>query len=178
MAAWRDMNTLSVHFDTSPLTEMMALLSGKALDAAWRRALRKTLAWAKSQTAKTLSAETAIPQKILRRRLRTRLGKTGTVWLGLNPVKAHRLGNTRQTKAGVTAGRARFPGAFLVGRAPGTPAFRRVGKARLPIKAETLEWDVAGERGFEEVARQAENRLLTVLSQEINYELLKVTGRV
>jgi hypothetical protein len=41
-----------------------------------------------------------------------------------------------------------------------------------------LEWDATGEKGFDAVARQAENRLLTVLAQEPNYELLKVTGRV
>ena len=169
---------IHVQIDASSLAEMMSLLSGKALDAAWRRALRKTLAWIKSQVAKTISADTNIPQKILRRRLKTRLGNTGTAWLGMNPIKAQRLGNTRQNKVGVSAGRFRFPGAFLIGRAPGTTAFRRVGKSRLPIKAEMLEWDATGEKGFEAVARQAENRLLTVLAQELNYELLKVTGRV
>lgn len=86
------MNRLKVEIDVGAVTAVLQGLSPSAMQAAWRRTLRKTAAWIKSQTAKEVSAATRIPQKTIRRRLYffLRSADTGKVWLGLNPIEAHR----------------------------------------------------------------------------------------
>jgi hypothetical protein len=169
------MANLTVEIDTSGVRRFFEELSQRGIDAAWTRTLRKTGAWIKSQTAKEVSTETKIPQKELRRRLRYYLKGYGEkVWLGLRPLAAHRLGKTKRTRTGVTAGKFRFPGAFTFGNKSGKPAFyRRNGQVELA----RLEWDEAGKKAFENVAGRIEARLQIIMKQELNYELMKAQGR-
>ena len=102
---------------------------------------------------------------------------TGKVWLGLNAVEADRLGTPRQTRTGITAGRHQFKSAWTMRkRAPNGSVYRRTGKARLPYERVKLDWAESGESAFRSVAELAEQRLLTILKQEVNYEIQKAIG--
>ena len=100
------------------------------------------------------------------------------MWLGLNAIEANRLGKTRQTRKGVTAGRFRFDGAWLMKKiAPDGPVYRRTGEGRLPYEQVKYDWSDHGESAFRDAAARAEERLLVVLRQEVNYEIQKAIGR-
>ena len=101
------MDRLKVEIDIKQVTAALDGLSSAAMQAAWRRTLRKTAAWIKSQTSKEVSAATKIPQKVIKSRLYffLRSADTGKVWLGLNPVEAHRIGTVTKTGKGMRAGR-------------------------------------------------------------------------
>ncbi|QDQ24933.1 phage tail protein [Chitinimonas arctica] len=172
---------LKVELDTHQFFDLLHALPPSAMQAAWRRTLRKTSTWVKAQVAKTVAQDTRVPQKVLRQRLYFFLHSrdSGKVWLGLNPLQAHRLGKSRQTRRGVSVGRHRFAGAWTMAqRAPTGPVFQRTGKARYPITEVKLDWDDPGEAAFRKVAAQVEARLLVVLRQEVNYELHKALGRI
>ena len=172
--------TLKVEIDVNQAFALLRGLPPSALQNAWRRTLRKTSNWIKSQTAKAVSKETKIPQKLLRRRLYffLRSRDTGKVWLGLNAIEAHRLGNPRQTRRGVTVGRHRFEGAWMMKKAaPVGPVYRRKGKGRMPYEMVKQDWSGQGEAAFRDAAMRAEERLMVVLRQEVNYEIHKAVGR-
>ena len=61
--------TLQVDIDVGQVLALTQGLTASASQAAWRRTLRKTGQWVKSQTAKAVSHQTRIPQKLLRQRL-------------------------------------------------------------------------------------------------------------
>lgn len=171
--------TLRVEIDVYEALRILRQLSPKAMQNAWRRSLRKTHVWIKGQVAKAVSKNSKIPQKVLRSRIYFFLKSydTGKVWLGLNAVEAERLGYPRQTRTGITAGRFRFQSAWVMKRvAPDGPVYRRTGKARLPYERVKYDWADAGESAFRSVATLAEQRLLTILKQEVNYEIQKAIG--
>lgn len=198
-------DTLRIEIDVEQAFRILRQLTPSAMQNAWRRALRKTSVWIKGQTAKAVSKGTKIPQKMLRRRVYFFLKSydTGKVWLGLNAVEAESLGNPRQTKSGVTAGHHRFKSAWIYNsRFAGKEkairirhrdgsvetrnykgsdrnnglVMRRVGKERLPYERVKYDWSDSGEPAFRAVAALAEQRLLTILKQEVNYELQKAIG--
>ncbi|QDQ29391.1 phage tail protein [Chitinimonas arctica] len=175
------MDPINVELDTRKVADLFRALPPSAMQAAWRRTLRKVSTWVKGQVAKTVAKSTNVPQKVLRQRLYffLRSRDVGKVWLGLNPLQANRLGTPRQTRRGITAGKHRFAGAWTMAqRAPTGPVFQRTGKARYPIAEVKLEWDDPGEAAFRQIAAQVEARLLVVLRQEVNYELQKAIGRI
>lgn len=201
-------STIKVELDIKQVLDLMHGLPPAAMQNAWRRTLRKTANWVKSQTAKAVSKETRIPQKLLRQRLYffLRSRDTGKVWLGLNALEADRLGTPRQTRSGVTVGRHRFQSAWIyrsrysdggaqraikIKRSSGAvetksynssdantgKVFQRVGKARTPYQRVKFDWSGSGEAAFRDAAARAEERLLVVLRQEVNYEIQKAIGR-
>ncbi|WGS50846.1 phage tail protein [Paraburkholderia sp. D15] len=175
------MDALKVEIDTAQVTAALQGLSASAMQAAWRRTLRKTAAWIKSQTGKEVSKGTLIPQKVIRKRLYffMRSADTGKVWLGLNPVEAHRLGSVRETKKGIRAGRFTFDGAWRQTKAkPDGPIYRRTGKSRTPFEVVTVDWSKTGDPAFRRAAQLCEERLMTILKQEVNYEIQKALGGV
>ncbi|RKT98737.1 phage tail protein, partial [Burkholderia sp. Nafp2/4-1b] len=102
----------------------------------------------------------------------------GKVWLGLNPIEAHRLGAVRRTKKGMRAGKTLFDGAWRKTKAqPNGAIFRRVGKSRLPYEVVQVDWAPTGDAAFRRAAQACEARLMTVLRQEVNYELQKAMNR-
>lgn len=174
------MDLLKVEIDVRGALEALAGLSPAAMQAAWRRTLRKTGAWIRSQTAKEVSGATGIQQKLLRQRMYffMRSLDTGKVWLGLNPLEAHRLGAVRRTKKGMRAGKSLFEGAWRKTKAqPDGAIYRRTGKARTPFEVVTVEWSQTGDPAFRRAARVCEARLMTVLRQEVNYEIQKAANR-
>lgn len=170
---------LRVEINSDKALRILHQLTPSAMKNAWRRTLRKTNVWIKGQVAKAVSKDSKIPQKVLRGRIYFFLKSydTGKVWLGLNAVEAERLGNPKQTRSGITAGRFRFQSAWVMKRvAPDGPVYRRTGKARLPYERVKYDWADAGEAAFRSVAALAEQRLLTILKQEVNYEIQKAIG--
>ncbi|MEJ0003458.1 MAG: phage tail protein [Pararobbsia sp.] len=174
------MDGLKVEIDIKRLTATLERLSAAAMQAAWRRTLRKTAAWIKSQTGKEVSAATKIPQKVVKRRLYffLRSSDSGKVWLGLNPIEAHRLGTVRRTSKGMRAGRSTFGGAWRQTKLkPEGPLYRRTGKSRTPFEMVTVDWSQSGDSAFRKAAQRCEARLMTILEQEVHYEIQKAAGR-
>ncbi|MCW5319632.1 phage tail protein [Verminephrobacter aporrectodeae subsp. tuberculatae] len=171
--------TLKVEIDTQKVMGLLRGLPPSALQGAWRRTLRKTANWIKGQTAKAISGAARIPQKLIRRRLYffLRSGNTGKVWLGLNAIEAHRLGTPRQTRRGVTVGRHRFEGAWMKKKTGPEGVYRRKGRGRMPYEKVKYDWSGSGEDALKSAAARSEARLMTVLRQEVNYELQKAAGR-
>ncbi|AOL04147.1 phage tail protein [Burkholderia contaminans] len=174
------MDDLKIEIDINEVKTALQGLSRAAMQAAWRRTLRKTAQWIKSQTAKEVGGATKIPQKVIRRRIFffLRSADTGKVWLGLNPIEAHRLGNAAKTRKGMRVGRQSFEGAWRQTKLkPGGPIYERVGKERIPYRMVTVQWQQTGDPAFRRAAKACEDRLMTVLRQEVNYELLKAIRR-
>ena len=174
------MDRLTVEVDVRGVTAALAGLSSAAMQSAWRRTLRKTAAWIRSQAGKEVSAATKIPQKVIRSRMYffLRSADTGKVWLGLNPVEAHRLGTVTGTRKGMRAGRTTFEGAWRQTKAkPDGPIYRRTGKARTPFEIVTVDWSKSGDPAFRRAAQMCEARLMTILKQEVNYEIQKAMGK-
>jgi hypothetical protein len=172
---------LEVGIDIKGVTAALEGLSAAAMQAAWRRTLRKTAAWIKSQTGKEVSGATRIPQKVIKSRMYffLRSADTGKVWLGLNPVEAHRLGTVAKTRKGMRAGRTTFEGAWQQTKArPDGPLYRRTGKARSPFEVVTVDWSKSGDPAFRRAAQLCEARLMTILKQEVNYEIQKALGKL
>lgn len=158
----------------------MALLRGlkkSAMQEAWRRTLRKTSKWVIGQAAKAASAKTRIPQRVLKSRIRYYLKdqNTGKVWVGLSPLAADRIGKARQTKTGVSIAKHRFPKAWIM-KPAGKAVFERIGKRRLPIKRVMVDWSGDGEAALRSVVPAIQQRLIEILTQEVNYEILKAKG--
>lgn len=171
---------ITIDFDLSKIEKLAAGLTEKQMLAAWRRALRKTSRWVHTQVARQMSQQTKIPQKAIKARLRTYMSgqnTTAKVWLGASALQPKHLGKVRQTSKGVTAGRFRFPGAFTRKiKDPHGVVFRRVGKSRLPIERVLHPIDDPAEAVFNDVAKKIDDRLMTILLQEVNYEIHKATN--
>lgn len=181
---------IKVEVDASGALAVMRELSPEMMDRAWRRTLRKTGVWIKSQTAKAVSKETKIPQKVLRARINyySKWNATGKVWLGLNPLEAHKIayGQAHNAGRGVTVGRNRFPGAWMMPVRAGQAGQRRytgkeivmqrIGKSRLPIEKVMFDWEQSGRKSLEIVAERVKERLMVILEQEVNYEIQKAIG--
>ncbi|MNF80757.1 hypothetical protein D3C84_630070 [compost metagenome] len=136
-------------------------------------------------------------------------GQLGKLWFGTNPMEASRVGNPRQGKAGVSVAGRRYQGAFykrVYGNKadiwirtsskhfnpddyPGSSASAGGGTSsgwiaendnRFPLaKAKVSLEDVEGP--FYTWANKADERLLVVFKQEMNFELhkyLKGSARV
>ena len=61
--------------------------------------------------------------------------------------------------------------------APDGPVYRRKGKDRMPYEMVKQDWSGQGEAAFRDAAIRAEERLMVVLRQEVNYEIHKAVGR-
>ena len=117
----------------------------KVVQQSMRSALGKMAAWTKTRSARGLSKELKLQQKILRRRMRakpvrrTSRGAQATLWYGLNNVPLIYL-NARRNRRGVAAYAGRQGDAGFIatgGRRPTKEVFKREGRARMPIKRQT-----------------------------------------
>ncbi len=93
-----------------------AALVPKALAAAQRRAINKTLRWLRTQIARAVSRQEHIAVSAVRQRLRAYPANSngqGKLWFGINPIEASRAGRPRQTRAGVSVAGRRYQGAFF-----------------------------------------------------------------
>jgi len=155
-------------------------LTPKAVRAAAMRAIRKSARSIQAESARKLSAELRLQQKLVRARLRLYRKGEGLqqkVWLGLNAMAAARLGAVRKVRGGTRAGRYFFKDAFPIDQYGGG-LYRRTGKERFPLELVKLEIEEAGRAAVEQAAERGEERFLHFLRQEIRYELLKLTGKL
>lgn len=185
--------------------KQLAKVMPKAVAAAQRRAINKTLGWLATHMARDVSKQERIAVRAVRQRLRSYpikgQGQLGKLWFGTNPMEASRTGNPRQGKAGVSVAGRRYQGAFykrVYGNkadiwirtsskhfnpddypgstvsAPGGTSSGWIAEndGRFPLaKAKISLEDVEGP--FYAWAKKADERLLVVLKQELNFELHK-----
>ena len=136
---------LGIEFDVEGLQAMVDAYG--ATEAQFTAAMRSTYGrmarWLRTQSVRGLSSQLRIPQKILRRRLRTyRLqggvgsrGEGAKVWYGLRPIPFSAL-SPRETSKGVRTAGGRFEeGAFIAKLFGRLQVLKRVGKARVPLRA-------------------------------------------
>ncbi|QXI30512.1 hypothetical protein [Pseudomonas vanderleydeniana] len=90
-------------------------LAPKAITAAQRRAINKTLGWLRTHIARSVGQQERIAISAVRQRLKAyRAGSNsqGKLWFGLNPIEASRAGRPRQSRTGVSVAGRRYAGAF------------------------------------------------------------------
>ncbi|KPA88076.1 hypothetical protein PF66_05429 [Pseudomonas asplenii] len=90
-------------------------LAPKAIAAAQRRAINKTLRWLRTHVGRAVAVQERIAVASVRQRLRAYpVGSNGQgrLWFGLDPIAASRAGRPRQTRAGVSVAGRRYAGAF------------------------------------------------------------------
>lgn len=171
---------LKVDIDVHAALNLLRHLPPSAMEAAWRRTLRKTGVWAKAEMAREVRQHAKIPQKVVRDRVffYLRNSKTGKVWAGLNSIPAELLGKPRQTRTGVTAGAYQFPHAWIYRshhKNDGNTGkvFRRTTNRRKPTERVMLDWSDQGRAAFHITAKRIEARVMDVLRQEVRFELHK-----
>lgn len=176
------------------------------VERAEARAIDKTTTWAASQVARQLAREHRLPLRSIRRsgkrgnrifRLGVRAGRRGkvnnvrvglgsargSVWIGLNPIKAAYIGALRQLRRGARAGRHFFEGSFIATMKSGhtgvwhkqTVRYAYSGRTVERLEPDTVELD-RGQAIADRVQAQVPQRLSTLLAQELNYEV-NVRGR-
>lgn len=149
-------------------------IANKALVSSINRVQR----WVVTQSARAAAKAAAAPVASVRARARIRFADkgdiSGSIWIGLNPVGAHRL-RPRQTKAGVSAGKHRLPGAFIATGKSGKPiVFKREGRARLPIEKQEIEIEAAARPAIEnQVWPLAQKRLLDEFTRQLRFRMSK-----
>lgn len=95
--------------------EDFAKLVPKAITAAQRRAINKTLRWLRGQIAREVGRQERIAIAAVRQRLKAfPMGSSGQgkLWFGIRPIEASRAGRPRQTRTGVSVAGRRYQGAF------------------------------------------------------------------
>ena len=174
----------------------------KAAAAAQRRAINKTLGWLRTHIARAVGKQERIAIGAVRQRLRAYpvSGRTmrGKLWFGVNAIEASRIGRPRQSRAGVSVAGRRYQGAFfkqVYGSSPdiwirtsskhfnptdypdSTQGRRRSGFVaesdnRFPLAKAKVSLDQVRPH-FDSWVKRADERLLEILKQELNFELQK-----
>lgn len=88
----------------------------KAIKAAERRAINKTVRWLRTHIARSVSKQERIAVSAVRQRLLAcpvSGNGQGKLWFGLNPIEASRAGRSRQTRSGVSVAGRKYQGAFF-----------------------------------------------------------------
>lgn len=179
-----------------------AQLVPKAAAAAQRRAINKTLGWLRTHIARSVGRQERVAIGAVRQRLRAYPVSggemRGKLWFGINAIEASRIGRARQTRTGVSVAGRRYQGAFykrVYGANPDIwirtsskhfnaedyPETRQGGRRtgfveesdnRFPLaKAKVSLEDVRPH--FDSWVAKADERLLEILTQELNFELQK-----
>lgn len=178
----------------------------KAAAAAQRRAINKTLGWLRTHIARAVGKQERIAIGTVRQRLRAYPvsggAMRGKLWFGVNAIEASRIGRPRQSRTGVSVAGRRYQGAFfkqVYGSSPdiwirtsskhfnatdypGSTQGRRssgfVAESdnRFPLAKAKVSLDQVRPH-FENWVRRADERLLEILKQELNFELQKYLKR-
>lgn len=178
-----------------------AALVPKAAAVAQRRAINKTLRWLRTYISRAVSSKERIAVGAVRQRLRAypiNSAGQGKLWFGINPIESSRIGRARQNRSGVSVAGRRYQGAFYkqvygsqadiwirTGSRHYDPADypetregrRRTGfinenDNRFPLAKAKVSLDDVRPI-FDEWVKRADQRLLEVLEQELNFELQK-----
>lgn len=161
----------------------------KQVQVASRRALKKTLRNLNRVVAKDISGEAKIAQKALKPRAKIAFDDlNATLWLGLNPVAVHNLGNVRITKTGVKVAKQTRKGAFLANMANGERvlirekskhyrpelyggSFGPSGDPRYPVAVAQVEIEDAGNEAAEVAVDALPDLFGKHFEHELNYEV-------
>lgn len=174
----------------------------KASAAAQRRAINKTIRWLRTHIARAVGKQERIAIGAVRQRLRaypvTGGDMRGKLWFGINAIEASRTGRARQTGAGVSVAGRRFQGAFFK-KVYGSNAdiwirtsskhfnptdypdseqgSRRTGFVeehdnRFPLAKAKVSLEQVRPH-FDAWVKRADERMLEILTQELNFELQK-----
>ena len=141
----------------------------RQVDRALRITVNRMAGWLRRKSAREVSNELRIGLDVLRYRIRTlRRGgggdRSASLWFGLNPIALTHL-NPREVARGVKGGPAYVKGGFL---AKGQ-AFKRRGKARLPIERATLPIQEQADKALDAVVAgiEFERRFLDTFEREL-----------
>ncbi len=96
--------------------EKFAGLVPKAIAAAQRRAISKTLRWLRTHISRDVGRQERIAIAAVRQRLKAfpvSSNGQGRLWFGINPIEASRAGRPRQIRSGVSVAGRRYQGAFF-----------------------------------------------------------------
>jgi hypothetical protein len=142
------------------------------------RAINKTAIWARSQSARKISAQKQIQLKLIRQKLKVVKANRGTlrafVMANLYGIKASKLGIPKQSAIGASVGKHRFPGAF-VAKMPKTNhvgVFKRKTNKRLPIQEQYVQLEPEASKIIEKTVG---NEALSVFAKYFNHEIAYVT---
>jgi hypothetical protein len=115
------------------------------LDIAAARATRRTGQWLSSHSSREIARELRIRQSPVRHRYNlytSAKGKEVKIWVGLEPIAVHYLGNPKETATGVSVGHRQYDDAFIANSRGGKQlVWIRKGRQRLPIKVVTEDWE-------------------------------------
>ncbi|WP_367863251.1 hypothetical protein [Pseudomonas guariconensis] len=87
----------------------------KAVQAAQKRAINRTLRWLATRVAREVGLAERIAISAVRKRLKAypmSSNGQGRLWFGINPIEASRAGRPRQSRSGVSVAGRRYQGAF------------------------------------------------------------------
>lgn len=175
---------INLDFDDKQLRQITSDLA--ATEDQLTKALRTTLAkmarWLRTQSARGLSKELNIQQKIIRRRLKSfNVQNTGhgfnvKIWFGLDPISFIYL-KPRQNRTGVKARGREVKGGFIAPIGGGKrQVFKRVGKDRLPIEKQTITVKDEAESYIENemiTARKFEQQFYKTFERELKWRSSK-----
>lgn len=177
------MSLVHLDIDADQLQRVVGDLAATERQAqqALNSTLPKMAAWLRGKSVKGLAGAVDVPQKIIRRRLRTfRLTKNAggssiTVWYGLDAVGMIYL-NAKQGRAGVKAYGGRFlKSAFIANGANGNrQVFKRRGKGRLPIDKQTASIAEKAETFIEDRmigTAEFEARFFQIFERELTWRM-------
>lgn len=149
------------------------------LDKAAYRSLRKTAQWLRTHSARELGRELNIPNTPIKHRFNVypiRGEQEFKLWIGINPLSVHYLGDPKQTPTGVKVRRREYEGAFISPmKSSAKLVWRRKGRERLPIERVTEEWGDDALRVIDRWERRATTRFIEIFEQEARYALIKAT---
>jgi hypothetical protein len=147
----------------------------RQLDLAAARALRKTAQWLRTHSTREIAKTLGIVQSPVRHRYNIFSQATGNqvkVWVGLQPISVHYLGNPKQTATGVAVGHRTYDDAFI-SQVKNGPAmvWRRKGRERLPLVRVTEDWEGPALDLLGRWEKRAQARFVELFEQEARYAL-------
>lgn len=173
---------LWVQLDEMP--ELTNTLKPEAIKRAWQRTLDKSQKRIISATAKKIAPVTDLPQKAIKTRLKffrknNDALPAGKIWLGMNKIAAHHAGKLRALKRkGLRVRKHHFKSGFFIPKTGNKIGFERTTQAKYPVKVLTIEWSDTAEQAFQSAISQVLPSIQTTYKQELNYEMLKATGKL
>jgi len=113
----------------------------KVIKQSVRSAMTKTMRRVEKELEATTASAFDIPKNVLAKyRVKARrVGTTGLVWMGYNPIKSGYVGSLKQEDWGASARSYLFEGGFIAKLRSGHKGiFKRQGPARLPIQEQKI----------------------------------------
>lgn len=164
------MSSISIQTDFSESERFLDALPREIYNAQ-RSAIRTTTTFASKLLSQKLADATGIKQSAFKQlRIRSFIAqdaKSARIWFGYRPLAPILAGKLEQETTGASAGSYFFQGGFVATMRSGhTGIFKRVRKARLPIKEQFIKLPQA-ESIMREVSEVAERELLTRFTQKL-----------